>query len=164
MKTLLKISTIILLITTLNSCSTDTDTIEESNLVLTEKNISTKQIEIEILEAINKHRISIGKNTLKQASIIKDVAHNHTLYMIDKSKMSHENYKERSTYLISNYGAKRVGENVAFGYRNAETVVKAWIKSESHKATLEGNYNYFDISAEQNEKGQWFFTNIFVKK
>ena len=164
MKTLFKLTTLILIIASFNSCSQDTEVIEESNLVLNEKNISDKQIEIEVLEEINNYRISIGLNTLKKASIIKDVAHNHTMYMIENNKMSHENFKDRSSYLITNFNANRVGENVAFGYRSAKAVVKAWLNSPSHKATIEGNYTFFDVAAEQNERGQWFFTNLFVNK
>ena len=57
-----------------------------------------------------------------------------------------------------------VQENVAYGYSYAESVVNAWINSDSHRATLEGDFTDFEISAEQNDEGTWFFTNIFVKK
>jgi uncharacterized protein YkwD len=53
---------------------------------------------------------------------------------------------------------------VAFGYTTAESLVKAWLKSEVHKATIEGDFTNFDISAEKGTDGKWYYTNIFIKK
>ena len=83
--------------------------------------------------------------------------------MIEQSKISHDNFSQRSKFLKDNTSAIMVAENVAFGYNSAENVVKAWLNSPSHKATIEGAYNYFDISAEQNPNGTWFFTNMFIR-
>ena len=97
-------------------------------------------------------------------SIVKSVAYSHTDYMVDNDVVSHDNFFTRSNYLKSNIGAKKVSENVAYGFSTAQGVVDAWIRSESHKANLEGDYTNFDISAERNEDGRWYYTNIFIKK
>ncbi len=123
-----------------------------------------KTIEIEILELINTHRIEQGLNPLNNLNIIKSVAYSHTDYMVGMNQVNHDNFFQRKTSLIQNAGAAKVSENVAYGYSTAENVVNAWINSPGHKANMEGDFTDFDISAEQNNEGRWFFTNIFIKK
>ncbi|MEC3907761.1 CAP domain-containing protein [Tamlana sp. 2201CG12-4] len=155
---------ILLVILTFSSCYTDhTDTLEETlelNLVSKE----AKPIEIEILNLINQHRLTQGLGELESLSIIKSVAFSHTNYMVDNDVISHDNFFTRSDYLKTNADAKKVSENVAFGYSTAQGVVNAWIKSIPHKANLEGDFSNFDVSAEKNKNGRWYFTNIFIKK
>ena len=155
---------VLLAIFTLSSCTTESiyDNSETIELTLVKKEVKT--IELEILELLNDHRLSLGLNPLEEMAVIKSVAHSHTDYMVDNEEVSHHNFFTRSDYLKSNTGAIKVSENVAFGYSSAESVVRAWIKSESHKKNLEGDYTNFDISAEKNEEGRWYYTNIFIKK
>ena len=154
----------LLAIFTFSSCTTDSidDKADAIELSLIAK--EAKTIEVEILELINNHRLSLGLNPLADMPIVKSVAHSHTDYMVDNDQVSHHNFFTRSDYLKSNAGAKKVSENVAFGYSSAKSVVRAWIKSEAHKENLEGDYTNFDISAEKNEEGRWYYTNIFIKK
>lgn len=145
------------------SCTTDSldeaDAIQ-LNLITPE----TKTIEVEILELINIHRVSLGLNVLNDMTLVKSVAFSHTDYMVDNNEVSHANFFVRSDYLKANAGAKKVSENVAYGYSSAETVVKAWLKSEGHRANIEGDYSNFDVAAEKNTEGKWYYTNIFIKK
>lgn len=126
--------------------------------------LETKAIELEILDLINEHRLSMGLSTLDDMDIVKSVAYSHTDYMVETGEVSHANFFKRSEYLKENAGAKEVSENVAYGYTSAESVVNAWLKSEAHKNNLEGNYTNFDVAAEKNENGKWYYTNIFIKK
>jgi uncharacterized protein YkwD len=146
------------------SCSTDSldDTANNvnTNLVVPE----TKIIEIEIVELINDYRLSIGLNPLNNMDAIKSQAYSHTGYMIEQDNVSHDYFYQRKSYLVSNVGANIVSENVAYGFTSAESVVNAWLNSDGHRANIEGNYTDFDISAEQNNEGKWYYTNIFVKK
>ena len=147
------------------SCSPDiieddmTTTLSEE-LIIPE----AKLIEIEILELINEYRVSKGLTSLRTMDIVKYQAYSHTDYMIEQNNISHDYFFTRKAYLESQAGAIAVQENVAYGYSYAESVVNAWILSDSHRATLEGDFTDFDISAEQNDEGVWFYTNIFVKK
>lgn len=164
MKLLAKLPTLVLFAVLCVSCATDSIDDKVESLELSAITPQTKTIEIEVLEHINNHRLSIGLNPLNDLQIIKSVAFTHTDYMLDTGDVSHHNFFTRSDYLKSNAGAKSVSENVAYGYSSAETVVKAWLKSDGHRATIEGDFTNCDISAEQNEKGRWYFTNIFIKK
>jgi len=149
---------------TFSSCSTDSIDDKADAMELSLVSQEAKTIEVEILELINNHRLSLGLNPLAEMDVIKSVAYSHTDYMVDNDEVSHHNFFTRSNYLKSNAGAEKVSENVAFGYSSAESVVRAWIKSEAHKENLEGDFTNFDISAEKNEDGRWYYTNIFIKK
>lgn len=146
------------------SCSTDAIEEDKIDAIASSYVPQTKAIEIEILELINNHRISIGLNALENMSSIKAQAFNHTDYMIEKNAISHDNFLQRSTNLKNNPGAQNVSENVAFAYSSSESVVNAWLNSDGHKAIIEGDFTNFDISAEKDTDGKWYYTNIFIKK
>lgn len=156
----------LLVLVTMLSFSCSTDNVEDNVESLTANLVTPapKTIEIEILELINNHRLSLGLSPLNDMQLVKKVAYSHTDYMVDNNVVSHDNFYKRSTYLKENAGAQRVSENVAFGYTSAQSVVNAWIKSDGHKANIEGDFTNFDISAEQNKEGKWYYTNIFIKK
>ncbi|MEQ3665463.1 MULTISPECIES: CAP domain-containing protein [unclassified Olleya] len=147
----------------LTSCSTDTmdETFEDSSVLVIP---DAKPIEIEILELINQHRISLGLNTLDNLNIIKGQAFSHTDYMVNINEVNHDNFYSRKNYLVNNANALKVSENVAYGFSSASSVVNAWLNSDGHKRTIEGDFTDFDISAELDENNKWYFTNIFVKK
>ena len=164
MKLLKKLPLLALLAILTFSCTTDS--IDEKADALVEILVvpPTKAMETEILELVNNHRLSLGLNPLGDLEVVKSVAYSHTDYMVDKNEVSHDNFYTRSNYLKANAGAKKVSENVAYGYSSAESVVKAWIKSDGHRATIEGDFSNFNISAEKNDDGKWYYTNIFIKK
>lgn len=164
MKLLTKVPLLALLAVLSFSCSTDSIDDKADAIELSLKTPETKTIEIEILEHINNHRLSIGLDPLSNMKIVKSVAFSHTDYMLDTGEVSHHNFFKRSDYLKKNASATSVSENVAYGYSTAKTVVAAWLKSEGHRATIEGDFTNCDVSAEKNEKGRWYFTNIFIKK
>jgi uncharacterized protein YkwD len=164
MKLLMKLPLLVLLAMLSFSCATDSlddkaDAIELS-LIIPE----TKTIEVEILELINNHRLALGLNALTNMTMVKSVAFSHTDYMVDKNEVSHANFYKRSDYLKTNAGANKVSENVAYGYTSAQSVVSAWLKSEGHRANIEGDYTNFDVAAEENAEGKWYYTNIFIKR
>jgi len=164
MKLLLK-SCLLLFITVFAfSCSTDSLEATPSGSDLKLTTVKVKSIEVEILDQINDYRLSLGLSPLEASNTIKSVAQTHTDYMIDNNQVSHDNFYERSSYLKENFGALKVTENVAYGYTSAESLVNAWLKSDSHRANIEGDYTTFDISADQNNSDKWYYTNIFIKK
>lgn len=153
----------------LTSCSSSEEIVPEPNAkteAVSSKAESTpkKSIEKDILNLINDYRTSNGLSKLNELSIITSQTSSHTEYMISKNRASHDNFYQRRDYLVKNAKANRVGENVAYGYTNAKSVVKAWLKSEGHRKNIEGDFNHFDITAKQNKNGKWYYTNIFIKK
>lgn len=145
------------------SCSSD-ELQNDIQKIALERVPETKTIEVEILELINQYRIEKELSPLNNLNIIKSVAFTHTDYMVSVNHVNHDNFFQRKTSLVNRASAKKVSENVAYAYSSAPSVVKAWLNSPSHKATIEGDFTDFDISAEQNSEGKWYFTNIFIKR
>jgi len=145
------------------SCSNDLEIEEEVQTIALPNVPAPKDIEIEILELINQHRINLGLPTLSNHDTVKAVAYTHTDYMIEVDNVSHDNFFLRKNSLVENASATVVSENVAYAYSSAESVVNAWLRSGAHRENIEGDFAYTDVSAELNAEGKWYFTNIFIK-
>ncbi|OUR91038.1 hypothetical protein A9Q87_11210 [Flavobacteriales bacterium 34_180_T64] len=146
------------------SCSTDNMPDESANAITLQNAPAAKNIEIEISELINAHRINLGLSPLNNLNVIKSVAYSHTDYMVTVNDVNHDNFFQRKESLIQNASATKVSENVAYAFNSAESVVNAWINSDGHRANIEGDFSDFDISAEQDDEGRWYYTNIFIKR
>lgn len=164
MKLLTKLPLLALLAILSFSCTTDSLDDKADAIELSLTTPTTKTIEVEILELINNHRLSLGLSALSDMTLVKQVAYSHTDYMVVNNEVSHTNFYKRSDYLKANAGAIKVSENVAYGYSSAESVVRAWLKSDGHRANIEGDFTNFDLAAEKNAEGKWYYTNIFIKK
>lgn len=150
-----------------SSCSKDTELPGESSELKTADLldiVSYSEIETDILDAVNDHRISKGMSSLKRVDGITFQAYDHNEYMIKQKKVTHENFSTRYMNLVNEIGAKAVGENLAYGYPTAGAAVKAWLNSEGHKENIEGNFTHFGISVAQDEEGKNYFTHIFVRR
>lgn len=124
-----------------------------------------KSIEMEIIDLINDYRLENGLLPLKlEKGFVKVKAKEHNLYMMQRKVISHDLFSNRANEIIKVVKAKSVAENVAFGFFNAKDLVDAWIASSGHRKTIVGDFNFFEISADQNSGGAWYFTNIFIKK
>jgi uncharacterized protein YkwD len=85
--------------------------------------------------------------------------------MIEAGIISHDNFAQRAETLMTEAGAKTVGENVAYGFSTAEGVVKGWLNSDGHRKIIENpDYTHFGISMEISTDNRNYFTNIFIKK
>lgn len=160
MKTL-KISPIILLsfVLFLTSCSTSS---LEDELVLSPENLSSN-IELEILDLVNAYRSSKGLNTLEFDDIAYDYAAQHTDEMIAEGQISHNNFNVRSSNLAQEAHANYVSENVGKSYTSAAAIVQAWIKSDTHRKVMEGDFLYTAVSVKADGSGTLYFTQLFYK-
>lgn len=150
------------------SCSKEevVDTVEESNFTI-DLNLANEtdwHMANEILQYVNEYRLSLGlPEIIKDQQYASAYAVDHTQYMIEQNKISHDNFGIRSTGL-KNRGARSVSENVGFGYTDAESLVNAWINSPTHRSVLEGNYTHSGFGVIQNISGKYFFTQLFYRK
>ena len=147
-----------------SSCSTEDFPVDNIDAINLQNAPAPKEIEIEILELINQHRIGLGLNALNSLKIVKSVAFTHTDYMVEVNSVNHDNFYQRKISLEQNANAKAVSENVAYAYSTAQSVVNAWLNSTSHRETIEGDFTDFEVSAEQNKEGKWYYTNMFIKR
>ena len=117
-----------------------------------------------ILQLVNAHRTSIGKESLSINDLATQLAEDHTNYMIAQNDISHDNFDERSDRLFDEENASRTGENVAARQRSAQEVMEAWLNSSGHRKNIEGDFTHIGISVIKNEAGQYYFTQIFLKQ
>ena len=148
---------IIIIIST--SCSNESMDIQQ------EDNASSSQsIVNQIFKLVNEHRIDLDKKALKLNSFANTLAKEHTLYMIDEKKISHDNFDERFEKLSSTEKAFKLGENVASGQETAQSVMNSWLNSNGHRKNIEGDFTHIGISAIKNKSGIYYYTQLFFKK
>lgn len=149
------------------SCSKD-DSIatEEANYSI-DLNLAQEtdwQLADDILVLINEHRTSIGLSAIQRdQQYASAYAVEHTKYMIEMDRVNHDDFAIRSAALKER-GAIRVGENVAYGYTSAESVVNAWLNSPTHKDIIEGNYTHSGFGVIPDSNGTFYFTQLFYSK
>ncbi len=161
-----KLFALLLLTTLLFSCAKEEDGVYfNENSEVTNAKVSYTAMESEIISLVNAHRTSLGLNTLNTLNLVSGVADGHTDYMIEVGQISHDNFAQRAETLMTEAGAKTVGENVAYGFNTAEGVVKGWLNSDGHRKIIENpDYTHFGISMETSIDNRNYFTNIFIKK
>jgi uncharacterized protein YkwD len=162
--TLLRAILPLALVFTLVSCSSDSsEDLAAPAAIVQTYDYSTAELELE--DAINEYRVSIGLNALETINHISYKAEEHNEYMIEQNSISHDFFSERSHNLMQVLGATKVNENVAYNYVSANSVLHAWLNSPGHKANIEGSFTHFGVSIRQNpETGKKYYTNIFIKK
>ena len=161
--TLIKLTLCLFITTVLISCSKDDVEIYEESFI--ETKVSYSPIENEILNIINEFRRTNGIKTLEKLNIISSVAETHSSYMVKVGEANHDNFPERHEKLVHNANAKTVGENVAYGFNSAESVVNALLNSEHHKKIIVNpDYTHFGISTKTDNEGRNYFTHIYIKQ
>lgn len=162
MKTSTKLLALFIAVLALTSCSKEDD-VFNSPVVSTETVIFNNSLETEVLNLVNIHREGLGLSKLSALAPAYSEAINHTKYMIEQNKISHDNFEVRSRNLMTSAKAKVVLENVAAGYTSAEGVVSGWLNSELHRKNIENPLvNFMSISVQQNASGRNYYTQIFV--
>lgn len=148
------------------SCTKDENVfVDEANysIDLNLANETDWQMANEILVLINQHRASIGRPAIKKdRQYASAYAVDHTQYMIGISQINHDNFAVRSGAL-KDRGAVAVAENVAMGYTTAEDVVTAWLNSPSHRSVIEGNYSHSGFGVITDDRGTFYFTQLFYR-
>ena len=164
MKKLSQVVVLLVLSISLFSCSVE-DELSNPEIYNTENIIvEYNPIDYEILELINVYRTTLNLEPLGILNEASKEAITHNQYMIDAGAVSHDFFYTRSQNLVEAVEAKKVLENVGYGFSNAESVVNAWINSDSHRENIEdSNVTDFGISTSKDENGKYYFTNIFVK-
>lgn len=120
--------------------------------------------EIQLIDLISSHRVSIGLNSLLRSNYISSLAEAHNDYMITTNILSHDNFNVRSQNIMNTLGAAAVGENVAYNSTTAQAAFDSWLASSGHKANIEGSYTHFGISVRVNSvTGRKYYTIIFAK-
>lgn len=97
----------------------------------------------ELLALHNRIRAEAKLHSLELSKKLQAAAEAHARDMADRHKMSHEGGDGSTSpgrIAAQGYRFRRCGENIAYGVRSGEEVMKGWMKSPSHKANILGNF------------------------
>ncbi|HET8735658.1 MAG TPA: CAP domain-containing protein [Pricia sp.] len=149
---------LLVLVCALTSCSKTAS--ETLDIVETE---NLPEVERELLNTINGHRVSLGKNSLEFDAVAYGFANSHTDYMIAKGTINHDDFSERASQISMRTDAEFVAENVAKDYTTASDAFQGWLNSTKHKRTMEDNFTHTAVSVKKGADGTLYFTQIFYR-
>lgn len=125
------------------------------------------EVEARVQLLINQHRADKGLAPLTLSDVITTQARQHSRNMADgTTPFSHDGFQERVDAIKKQINIGAAGENVAMnsGYTDpARTAFDGWIKSDGHRANIEGDYNLTGIGVSQSSTGAYYLTQIFAK-
>jgi uncharacterized protein YkwD len=134
-------------------------------------NINSSQfanMEKSIHEQVNQYRASQNLPALKFDPTISQVAREHSQAMAKGSvPFSHQGFEKRVSDISQTISYQSAAENLAtnFGYSQpAEQAVQGWINSPGHQKNMVGDFNLSGVGIVQNQKGEYYFTQIFIKR
>jgi len=149
----------------MNSCSSDSSENQTADASVKKViSYSYNSIELETMDLINAHRVSVGLNRLEKINHMSYKSEEHDNYMIANNVVNHNDFAARSENIMKTLGAKSVSENIAYNFNTPQAVLNAWLSSPGHKENIEGNFTHFGIAIKENPvNGRKYYTNIFAK-
>ncbi|MCY7336127.1 MAG: CAP domain-containing protein [Chamaesiphon sp.] len=123
--------------------------------------------ELTTYNLVNRYRQSRNLPPLVADPAISAQAKAHSEEMARSSTMSHDGFNQRADSVSKTIVYRSAAENVAFnaGHGQPELVaVKGWIASPGHQRNMRGQYDLTGIGVAQNAKGEYYFTQIFIRK
>jgi uncharacterized protein YkwD len=126
---------------------------------------SITDLEKAVNQQINLYRASKKLPPLSVDARITQQARIHSENMASgKVKFSHDGFDGRAKAIAIPY--QSVAENVAYNMGFSDPVrnaVDGWIKSDGHRKNMEGQFNLTGIGIAKNAKGEYYFTQLFVR-
>lgn len=125
-------------------------------------------MEQSIHQQVNQYRQSRGLPPLTLDDRISQQARAHSQAMASgRVPFSHQGVEERFKAIGKSISYRAAAENVAFnqGYTDPVTqAVQGWIDSPGHRHNMEGKYELTGIGIAKNAKGEYYFTQLFIKR
>lgn len=126
---------------------------------------ASSNLNAQILNLINKHRIAQYLPTLQINPYIQALAVQHAENMATgKLSFGHDHFEERARQLIQQLNGSSAAENVALGQYDAVTIVNSWLDSNQHRNNIEGDFNLTGIGISKTEDDEVYYCQIFIKK
>lgn len=129
--------------------------------------IRPTQLEKSVHKQINQYRAERNLPPLTLDGRISEQARLHSRAMANgKVPFGHGGFDARIAAINRVIPYRSAAENVAFnkGYSNpAQQAVEGWIKSPGHRINIEGQYSLTGIGIVKNAKGEYYFTQIFIR-
>jgi uncharacterized protein YkwD len=125
------------------------------------------KLEIDTYNLVNKYRQTHNLPPLVIDPAISAEAKAHSDQMARSGNMSHDGFNDRVTSVSKTIVYRSAAENVAYnmGYGKPDLVaVQGWIESPGHQHNMVGHYDLTGIGVSKNSRGEYYFTQIFIRK
>jgi uncharacterized protein YkwD len=123
--------------------------------------------ELAVHNYVNKYRQSHNLPPLVVDPAVSAIAKAHSEQMARSSNMSHDGFNERTDSVSQTIIYRSAAENVGYnmGYAQPEAiVVHDWIASPGHQRNMVGHFDVTGIGVAKNNKGEYYFTQLFIRK
>lgn len=119
---------------------------------------------LRITELVNEHRVAAGLNPVKYSAKLSEAAQVRAVE-IEKS-FSHTRPDGRyfsTVFAEHGISYRYSGENIAWGQKSPEEVVRAWMNSPGHRANIMNkSFTELGVGYRQNARGVNYFTQLFI--
>lgn len=147
--------------------NTQTPTTNKPSSTNNTQSTDSATIEQAVHTQINQYRQQRGLSPLTIDKNISDIARTHSQNMAKGTvPFSHNGFQERVGAIALTISYNSAAENVAYnmGYTDPATkAVQGWLNSTGHRQNIEGNYNMTGIGVAMNAKGEYYFTQLFIR-
>ncbi|MEG4856856.1 CAP domain-containing protein [Microcoleus sp. K1-B6] len=155
------------LLTILPKCDTSipTRSLPQTSMNTNVASSAITDLEKAVNQQINLYRASKKLPPLSIDPRITQIARIHSENMAKgKVSFSHDGFEGRAKAITIPY--QSVAENLAYNFGYSDPVrnaVEGWIKSDGHRKNMEGQFNVTGIGIAKNAKGEYYFTQLFVR-
>ena len=121
----------------------------------------------QVVALINQHRAALGLAQLTVSSPLAASSEWKSLHMAANGYFGHDDpapFSRTAYQRVKDCGfsGSSWGENIAYGYATAQSVVNGWLGSSGHKANIEnGNFTSTGVGVASSAGGQLYWTQSF---
>jgi uncharacterized protein YkwD len=116
---------------------------------------------------VNEYRQAHNLPPLVVDPAISAIAQAHSEQMAKEGGITHDGFNQRvdsiSKTIVYRNAAENVGYNMGYAKPDA-IVIQDWIDSPGHKRNMVGNFDLTGIGVAKNARGEYYFTQIFIRK
>jgi uncharacterized protein YkwD len=121
-----------------------------------------------VVALVNAHRASVGRGALSESSSLQRAAEWKSLHMGHYRYMQHSDPAPPLARSVGDrlascgYDGSGYGENIAFGFPSAESVMQGWLSSPGHRANIESpSFTAIGVGAARGSSGTMTWTQNF---
>jgi uncharacterized protein YkwD len=120
-----------------------------------------------VYKQVNEYRQAHNLPPLVVDPAISAIAQAHSELMAKEGGITHDGFSQRvdaiSKTIVYRNAAENVGYNMGYAKPDA-IVIQDWIESPGHQRNMVGRFDLTGIGVAKNARGEYYFTQIFVRK
>ncbi len=120
-----------------------------------------------VLKQVNEYRQSQNLPPLVADPAISAIAQAHSEQMAAEGGITHDGFNQRTDAISKTIVYRSAAENVGYnmGYAKPDAIViQDWIDSPGHHKNMIGRFDLTGIGVAKNARGEYYFTQIFIRK